>query len=402
MPKFKYTAKNEKQKKIRGLLNAKDQAEAILKLKADGLTIISVSEKKSRGLDIFTRPHLGFEDKMMFTKQISAMIQAGITIAEALQIMAEQTKKPNNRKMYETLVEMVRSGETLANSMSTYKSVFSQIFINMVDVGEKSGTLQEVLQYLDAQIEKEYELRKKIIGAMVYPAVIISITVMLSLGIVFFIMPKITDIFKTFDVELPLPTRVLIGISEFATGHPILTFAGLAGAIAMSIFFVKNRHTKPIWHKILLYTPIFGRVIIYMNLARFARTLNSLLKAGVPISRALQVTSTMFTDHFYTKMVEEAREKVEKGSRLDEALSGNEKLFPLITTKMLHIGEESGNLELATEHLAKLYERHVDSITKNLSVMLEPILLVLMGLMVGGVALSIILPIYQLPNLIQS
>jgi type IV pilus assembly protein PilC len=271
----------------------------------------------------------------------------------------------------------------------------------MIAVGEKSGTLVEVLGYLKEQLEKEYELRRKVVSAFVYPGVIISITVMMIFGITIFIMPKILKIFSSFDVVLPLPTRILMGFTELVTEEPIKFFVSLVVIFAVCYFSLRAKMLQPFWNRILLNLPVFGKIVIYMNLARFSRSLFSLLKAGVPINKGLDITSRMFTNSSYKDIVSHARERVEQGASLEEALSGHTKLFPILVIKMLTVGEKTGNLEETTEHLAKMYEQNLDGITKNLSVLLEPILLVFMGVLVGGVAIAVILPIYQLPNMIQ-
>lgn len=352
-------------------------------------------------LDFFTRPRLGLEEKVMLANHLATMIQAGITITESFEILIDQTKKGNVKKMYEAILQSINSGQTLSNSLARFPEVFSEIFVNMVAIGEKSGTLVEVLEYLKMQLEKEYELKRKVVSAFVYPAVIVSLTLILMFGIVFFIMPKLLKIFDSFGADLPLPTRILIGFTSFVTETPLMFLLVLIlGFIAFWVIF-NAKILKPFWHLVLLNTPIINKIIIYVNLARFSRSLTSLLKAGVAINKGLEITSRMFSDKFYSKIVYEAKEKVEKGSTLEAALEGHEKLFPIMVRKMLDIGERTGNLEKTTEHLANLYEQNVDSLTKNLSVLLEPLLLMFMGGLVGGFALAIIMPIYQLPNLIS-
>jgi type IV pilus assembly protein PilC len=264
-----------------------------------------------------------------------------------------------------------------------------------------SGTLDQILDYLDEQLDKEYDLRKKVISAFIYPAVILSITLMLSLGIVFFIMPKITKIFTSFDIVLPLPTRILIGFSTLLTEKPLLTFGTAIVLVVGGVSLLRWKALKPFWDWVSLHLPVFGRVLHYANLARFSRTLTSLLQAGMPVTKALNVISTMMTNTQYKEAVKNSAAKVEQGGQLGEAFEGQEKLFPMLAVKMLYVGERTGSLETTMKQLALLYERNVDSLTRNLTVLLEPLLLVFMGVMVGGVAISIILPIYQLPNLLS-
>jgi len=224
---------------------------------------------------------------------------------------------------------------------------------------------------------------------------------MMSLGIVIFIMPKITKIFTSFDVQLPLITRMLIGSSEFMTTKPFTAVGGAVSIILFLIAIFKFKKFKPFWDRVFLRVPVFGRILIYANLARIARTINSLIQTGVPITETLEITRKMLSNSEYKEAIGSAKEKVEQGGQLGASLEDNPKLFPPLATKMLFIGEKTGSLDVTTDRLAQLYEHNVDSLTKNMSTLLEPMLLVLMGTMVGGLALSIILPIYQLPNLLK-
>lgn len=400
MKRFDYIASNNEGVHKKGTINATNIEEATDKLRADFDIIISVLEKPKRELNLFSAPHFSMEDKMMFTKHMATMIKVGITIAEALEIMADQAIKVNNRRMYENLIERIKAGQSLAQSLREYPNVFSEVFINMVETGEEAGNLDEVLAYLDVQLEKEYDIRKKIVSAFIYPGVIVSVTMLLMLCIVVFVMPKITDIFNSFDVTLPLPTRILIAFSTFLTDKPLLALLYAIILIAATMGILRLKFLKPAIHRIVLYLPVFGKILIYANVARFSRTLNSLLASGVPLTEALVIIEHMMSNHIYQKAINLSRAKVEQGGKLSEALEEYKRIFPILATRMIYIGETTGNMEITTDHLARLYEKNVDNITRNLSVLLEPILLVFMGVLIGGFAISIILPIYQLPNLI--
>lgn len=400
MPKYNYTLVTRDGIKTQGMISAKDVENARNILgKEDGI-IISVTEKKeTKGL--FGYINMRFEDKLMFVKHMGNMLQAGLTVTEALGILIGQTKERGVRTMYMNILEMIRNGESLSNSLREYGNIFPDIFITMVAVGEENGNLDAVMGYLDAQMEKEYEIRKKVKYALIYPVGILGLTVSVAIVIVVFIMPRITDIFEAFTIELPLPTRVLIRFSDTLTYNPLLSlFLFILGVSAIALIF-KIRFMKSIIHRMATKLPIFGKIFIYSNLGRIARTMNSLLRSGTPVVKAMEVTANMIGNKSYKKMLLLAKEKVERGGQLGPSLEGNEKLFPPLVTKMLTIGEKTGGLELVTERLAELYEREVENLTKNISVLMEPILLVIMAMMVGGIALAIILPIYQLPTLLN-
>jgi len=402
MKKYRYVVSDKDGVHVKGMIRATNADDAKSALQKAGNVIISLGEDVPIARGFWNKAKLSFLDKMMFTKHLSIMIRVGITLTESLSILMSQLSKSSSRKMFENILNMVRSGQTLSASLSQYEDVFSEIYVNMVAIGEESGTLSEVLKYLDVQLEKEYELRKKVISAFIYPAVIIGITVLLMLGIVIFIMPKITDIFESFEVTLPLPTRVLIGMSDILVHKPHFVIIG--GLVSAFLIFIilKSKFIQPFFHRIVLRLPVFGTLLKNVNLARFARTMHSLMAAGVPITRSLQITGGMFTNTLYRNAILESYAKVEQGGQLGESFKGNETLFPQLLTRMLVVGEKTGSLEETTEHLAMLYERNVDSITRNLTTLLEPFLLIFMAGMVGGVAISIILPIYQLPNLLAS
>ena len=401
MPKFDYLVSDSAGRKKEGTIKAANSQEATDKLREEYEIIISVTEKKRRKFFIFSKPSMSLEEKINFTKSLAIMIKVGITITEAFEILLDQTKNKNLRVMYEDIIERIRAGQSLAKSLKRYDYVFSNLFINMIKTGEDSGSLEYVLKRLGIQLEKEYEIRKRVITAFIYPAVIMSVTVIMAIGIVLFIMPKITKIFESFNIDLPLPTRMLIGFSRLLTEQPLLSIAVIGGVIGGLIFIFRLKVLKPFWHILLLKLPIFGKILVYANVARFSRTLNSLLQSGVPVAEGLKMTGEMLDNIQYKTVLEEVSEKIEKGGSIGENLAKHEKLFPPLATKMIHIGEKSGSLEVTTKYIARLYERDVENKTKNLSVLLEPLLLVFMAVMVGGIALSIILPIYQLPNLLS-
>jgi len=340
-------------------------------------------------------------EKMIFVKNLATMIEVGITISESLVILKEQTKKNSLKRMYDDILEMVNAGQTLAGSLRKYDNNFSELFINMIETGEASGNLGDVLKYLDLQLEKDYEIRKKVIGALVYPAIIISITLLMAVGIVIFIMPKITSIFKQFKAEMPLPTQFLINFSSFLTTKPLLAALILIVSVGFVVFILKLKALKPFWTKVLTRLPLIGNIVISENVARFSRTINSLIRSSLPITEALTITMNMLDNVLYKNALQEVRDKVEQGGKVGDSLEKHERLFPPMCTKMMSLGERTGTLETTTGKVADLYERDVDSRTKNLSTAVEPILLILMAVLVGGIAISIILPIYQLPNLIK-
>ena len=401
MPKFSYSATDVGGKKVEGVVDATNKEAALQALRSKDEIVLSIEEVSQTKKWLLGRPKMSMQEKMMFIKNLATMLEVGITVTESLSIIRDQTKNKSLQKMYEDIMDMINSGQTLSKSLKHYDNNFSDIFINMIGTGEESGNLQDVLTYLDIQLEKEYEIRKKIISALVYPAIIIFITLSMGIGIVVFIMPKITKIFDSFKIDLPLPTQFLIGFSKLLTESPWLSALTFFGGLGFFIFLLKFKPFKPFWNYIYIKLPIFGSILVSANVARFTRTMNSLLQSSVPITDAINITGNMLDNVMYKKALKEVEAKVEQGGKLGESLELHYKLFPTMCTKMFTLGERTGTLEKTTGKIAELYEKEVDSKTKNLAVAIEPLLLVLMAGLVGGIAISIIMPIYQLPSLLK-
>lgn len=404
MAKFNYTISSTGGRHEEGVITAPSREAALQKLRKEhkNRIILSCDEAGKKKIQYFwQKPRLSFEDRMIFTKHLYAMVKAGITITEAIQTFMDQTRRKSTKIMFENILSMTKSGQSLAKSLIPYKEIFTEIYINMIGTGEESGTLEQVLDYLGVQLEKEYDLRKKVKAAFIYPAVILSITLLMALGIVIFIMPKVTKIFTSFDVTLPLPTRALIASSNFLTEQWYFAIAGLvAFVIAMKLIW-KFKAVKEGWYRVSLRLPVFGKILVKTNLARFARTMNSLLQSGISMTKSLGIVAESLSNGVYREAVMNAKQRVEQGGNLGDSFAVNERLFPPLMVKIMMVGDKTGSVEDSTKQLAEIYEKDVDNMTKNLSILLEPILLVFMGIVIGGLALSIIMPIYQLPNLIQ-
>jgi len=335
-------------------------------------------------------------DKVFLANNISIMIKAGLPLREAVATLQEQTKSKVFKKILEDIIKRLDNGEPLADSLARHPRSFNQLFINIIRVGEASGTLEENLKYLATQLEKSYDLRRKVKGAMIYPLLVLASTFVLGGALAVFILPKLLPLFKSFDVDLPLPTKILVWVTETIQNHGLLIFGGLAGFIILFAFLSRLKPVKRINHKILLRTPLFGRISRSSNLAQFCRTLGVLLKSGIPVVQGLEITSQTLRNMSYKKALAETSDKVQKGKSISDHLRTDRFLFPVTASKMIEVGEKTGNLEQTLLHLAEFYEKEIDNVTKNLSNILEPILLIVIGLVVGFIAIAIISPIYKL------
>lgn len=335
-------------------------------------------------------------DKIFLANNISIMIKAGLSLREAVATLQEQTKSKVFRKILEDIIKRLDNGESLADSMARHPRSFNQLFVNIIRVGEASGTLEGNLKYLAIQLEKSYDLHRKVKGAMIYPLLVLTSTFVLGSALAVFILPKLLPLFKSFDVKLPLPTKILMWVTEIIQNHGLLIFGGLIGFIILFTFLSRLKPVKKINHKILLRIPLFGRISRSNNLAQFCRTLGVLLKSGIPIVQGLEITSQTLKNMSYKKALTEASDKVQKGKSISDHLRIEKFLFPVTVSKMIQVGEKTGSLEQTLLYLAEFYEKEIDNVTKNLSNILEPILLIVIGLVVGFIAIAIIMPIYRL------
>jgi len=356
--------------------------------------------KLSAQISFFHR--ISFLDKLLFTKHLATMVKAGIPIAEALNHLVTQTKsKPFHRILAKILID-VDNGQSLYKSLAKYPAVFDEFYLSLIAVGEESGTLEQNLEFLSLQLSKDYALGRKIQGAMLYPGLVLSATLVMGSFIVLFVLPKLTDFFSAFELALPLPTRILLALANLTKNYGLLLIGGFLGFI-FSIYFISQiRLVKPKWHKLLLKLPLFGEFLSYGQLTRFSRNLGVLLKSGVPISSSLITTASTLSNLSFRNDVVELEKALYGGKNISETLKEKKfPEFPLLVTNMIGIGEKTGKLDECLIYLADFYEDEIDNISKNLSTTLEPFLLIIIGLIVGFVALAIISPIYQLTGSIR-
>lgn len=355
-------------------------------------------KKKKKSKTKFSEITLGGvskKDILFFTKNLAIMLRAGLTLYESLDVLRDQVKGKFKTILKEVCAE-VNMGHQFSDALLKYPRVFPEIYVNMIAIGEKSGRLEKNLKHLGNQLQKNHELKKKVIGSMIYPGVILTGGLGLGLGIIIFVMPKITKLFKSFKVELPITTRIMIGISDFFQEYSIWAYFGIAVVVIFLIWFLRRKFIRPVTHWIILNVPIFGKISQHMNLAMFCRTLGTLLESGVTIDEGVKICSKTTSNYRYKKFFEHVYERIKAGGNLTSVLKQKEKLFPAIDVQIIQVGEKSGTLSESLEYCSEIHEKEVDAITKNLSTVLEPILLILIGVFVAFLALSIITPIYSI------
>ena len=339
---------------------------------------------------------LSLNDKMLFIKHLSIAIRSGMTLLSGIQMIRSQTKSGSLKKILDVLLVDIDNGMFLSTSLEKFHGVFGDLFINIVRVGEASGTLTENLNYLAEELKKREELRKKVRGALIYPAVIMAATFGIAGAMIVFVFPKILPVFSSLRVELPITTRMLIALADFMTNNGILMALGIVFFFAGIWLLIKIPTIKFVLHRTLLVLPIFGKVATSVNMANTARTLGLLLKSGIKIVEAVGITADTTANLVYKREIKGAAELVKTGEYFSGYLMKHPNLFPSIMVNMISVGENTGNLSENLEYLAEYYEGEVDDFVRNLSSIIEPVLLLLMGLIVGFIAISIISPIYSI------
>lgn len=335
-------------------------------------------------------------EKLFFVQHLGVMLKSGISLSIALETLAKQTNNKYFKKIIIDVGENVEKGGGFAESLTPHKKVFGELFISMIEAGELSGKLEIVLHQLFIQMKKEHTLISKVKGALTYPAVIMIAMFGIGGFLFVFVIPKITTMFTEMNAELPLPTKVLIAISNAIAGNGILSAIIFIAFIIIIVNLLKTQKGKYIFQAILLKAPVISPIIKKINLARFARNISSLLKTDIMIIKTFQITANVLGNLHYKHALLEMSQKIKKGGKLSEVIGSYPNLFTPVVTQMVAIGEETGELDNILIELAEFYEEEVDQIMENLPSIIEPLLILALGLGVGGVAVAIIMPMYSI------
>lgn len=338
------------------------------------------------------------KEQVIFVRHLSVTAKAGLPLLESLKIIRKESRSRALSMIMDQLIIDISNGQFLSAGLEKFKNVFGNLFINIVRVGESTGILPENLNYLADELKKKQELKRKVVGAMIYPAVIVAATLGITALLTVYIFPKILPVFESMKVTLPLSTRILIGVSHFATNYGLYA---LLGAVVFGFFLYGLTFIRVIryyLHRFLLLIPVFGTMVQDVNLANLCRTLGLTLKSGVQVVEAINITGESLSNLVYRKRLFELSESVRRGEALAPYFAKYRHLFPIMVSQMVSIGEASGNLSETLLYLSDFYDSEVSDATKNLSNVLEPILMVTMGIVVGFVAISIITPIYEITS----
>lgn len=406
MPVFEYRALDAKGKNIKGIVDANSESHARTKLRSQGKFPVSIAASTSKqgskgsagfGANLFRR--IKPIEISNITRQLATLMGAGIPLVEALESLIEQTRNPSLKKVIAEIKVSVNEGNTLTSALGEHPGIFSSIFINMVRAGEASGSLDIVLERLAEFSEKQEALKAKFQAALVYPIFMAFIGTAILFILITYIVPNITQVFDDMDKALPLPTIFLISLSDFLKSYwwiiPIL----IVLLLSIIRFIISRDFGRRSWDLMKLKTPVIGTVVQKIILARIASTLGSLLDNGVGLMASMQIIRTLVNNVQIARVIDDAMKQIEKGQSMTVALNDSP-WFPPMFVQMVSVGEKSGNLESMLKKVSSAYERDVETAIMAMTSLLEPAMIVVMGLAVGFVVLSILLPIFEMNQMI--
>ncbi len=398
MPIFKYKGRDERGKMRTGIASGLSESDALAKLKKMNIEIEVFHDAEN---DLETKLNLllrrvGDKDLVIFSRQLSVMIAANVPVVESLLILVDQTQNLSLKKMLSEIAFEVDSGALLSDAFAKRPKAFSEFFVNIVRSGETSGKLDEVLDYLADEMEKNYDMMSKIKGAMIYPAFILVALVGVAVVLMVYVIPNLTSMMSESNVELPLATRIVIGASDILRGYGILILLALVASVFGVKYYLKTQSGRRNIDTLLIKLPIFGKLFRYIYIMRFARTLSTLLKGGVTITKSLSITANVVRNELFAEAIRDSLERINDGNNLSDALVEYDNLFPKMVPQMVSVGERTGKIDSVLDRVNDFYSRETLNLIGNLSSLMEPIIMVIMAVGVGIMVAAVILPMYNL------
>lgn len=357
------------------------------------------TDKKSNGINAWITNHLTripFEQKILFVHNLFIMVKAGLSIVDALRILAEQIDNKRLKKTVEDIKLQVEKGQQLSEVLANYPKIFPSIYVSMIAAGEAAGKMEDALSQVHNQMKKNQELSSRIRGALIYPAVVLIAMTGIGIEMVVFVLPKIIVMFNDFHAELPLATRILIWVVKSTARYGIFLVIGIVGLVAGAGWLYRKQSVKKVMHTLFMHLPIAGSIGKKINLSRFTMTLSSLLQSTIPIIEAVRITAQVLGNVQYRIRLETVAEGLKRGESLSDCLAKFPKFFTPMVIQMLMVGEQSGQVEKMLAELSEYYSNEVDTTMRNFSTVIEPVIILLLGLAVAGIAVAVIMPIYSL------
>jgi len=401
MGNFKYVTKDQSGNTLTGMVEAKDRNEAIADLRKRDLIIISLNESSpAMNFSFSTSRKVGLEDLVIFSRQLATMVDAGIPLVGALDILGEQMDNKTFGAVITSIRRDVETGSSLSEGLAKHKKIFSSLFVNMVKAGEASGMLDDILERLAVYLEKTNALQHKVKSALVYPAVVSSMAILITLFLLIKVIPVFKDIFASFNATLPTPTLILVNISDFVRAYYLFAFGflGLMGFLIMQ--YAKTEKGRLMLDSFLLNMPIFGILLKKVAISKFTRTLSTLIKSGVPILSALEIVGKTSGNKVVELAIDNVRTNVREGENIADPLARS-KLFPPMVTRMISVGEQAGELEKMLTKIADFYDEQVDTAVSGLTSLIEPLIIAFLGLVIGTIVVCMFLPIFKITTLVM-
>jgi len=383
-----------------GEIEAPDRSAAVGELRRRSILVTKIAEKSAPKMSFKFGGKVKDKEMAIFTRQFSTMIDAGLPLVQCLNILAEQSESKTLRSVTGQVARHVEAGSTLADALRRHPRTFDDLFTNLVEVGEAGGILDVVLQRLAAYIEKAAALKRKVKAAMVYPCAIIGVALLVVIFMLTFVIPTFAQMFKDLGADLPLPTKIVMMLSDFVRGYILLLIAGMIGAVMALRSYYRTEGGRATIDALMLKTPVFGTLVRKVAVARFTRTLGTLVQSGVPILDGLRITARTAGNKVVEKAVLQCRAAVTEGKTLADPLRTSG-VFPPMVTQMISVGEQTGALDAMLSKIADFYDDEVDTAVSTLTSLLEPIMIVFLGVVVGGLVVAMYLPIFKLVTLVK-
>ncbi|MEX0668527.1 MAG: type II secretion system F family protein [Candidatus Saccharimonadales bacterium] len=399
MAEFQYTAMNNKGEMQKGRIEADNKEAAISAMKYKGLSPLKIEKThksiKNINVSLGRANKVKSRDIVIFTRQMATMVGAGVPIIRSLSTMKEQSDSQALKKILEDIVAEVEAGTQLSEAMSKYPRVFSSVYVNMVKAGEEGGILDEIMDRLANQVEKDAEIKGKLRSAMVYPGVILTVAIGAVIFLITNIIPKFTVIFDDFETDLPIQTQLMLNLSDFLISYGLVLIVAIVVISIAVMRFVRKPKGKYMLDTLLMKLPAFGTIILKINVARFARTFSSLTGAGISVIEAMKITSGSLSSSVMQKGIEVSITKIKNGQPIAASLAESN-IFPAIVTQMAAIGEETGQIDTVLERIAVFYEQEVDRTIASINSIIEPALIVGLGGIVALIIASIFGPLTEI------
>ena len=398
---FEYKVKDKQGKIVQDIIESTSRKDAAISLRDQGYQVLTVRKTMPTQSFLDKTRRISTVEQAIFCRYLSTMMKAGLPLAESIEIMA---KESTNRKMGRILRDLqfsLQRGQKLSTVFSRYPEIYDSVFLTLTRAGEESGTLEQSFDYLAKQLMSSYELSQKVKGALLYPAVILSAMMGVGVIMITFVLPRISSVFLRLNIKLPLATRLLLTVSQFMGNNFPWIIGSALLLLSALVVIIRFSRTRKALARFSSKFPVLSRLFDQLDLARFSRTLSTLLKSGVPIVESIRVSVELLTQTKFVKLGKTFEESIQKGQSLSDAIAQGEGIFPGLMTQSIRAGEKTGSLEVVLEELAQFYEQEVEHTLKGLTSILEPVLMLVIGVAVGAMVISIIAPIYSIIGNLQ-